>query len=122
MTGHGFRHASHQEPAQTLPSMGTKDNQLSVPNRCIVNDPGLRVTLFHDFTCFKAHFSQVSSCALDECFGFFSPFPFHLCDVGNKARNHVNRDITADWFDYMQHSNLRSFCPELFGNCLHGDL
>jgi len=88
----------------------------------MVNDPRLRVTLFHDFTCLKAHFSQVSYCALDEFFRFFSPLLFHLCDVRDKVRNHVDRDITADWFDYVQHSNLRPFCPELFDNCLHGYL
>jgi len=102
--------------------MGTKDNQVSVPIRCIVNDHGLRVTLFHDFTGLEAHFSQESYGALDEFFRFFSPLLFNLCDVRDKVRHHVNRDITADWFDYVQHSNLRPLCPELFGNCLRGDL
>jgi hypothetical protein len=102
--------------------MGTENNQVSVPIRCIVNDPALRVTLFHDFTCLKARFSQVSSCALHEFFGFFSPLLFHLCDVRDKVRNHVHRDITANWLDYVQHSNLCPFGPKLFGNCLHGYL
>ena len=97
--------------------MGTENNQVSVPIRSIVNDPGLRVTLFHDFTCLKAYFSKVSTARCTSSLAFFSSLLFHLCDVRDKVGNHVHRDITANWLDYVQHSNLRPFVR----NCLATD-
>jgi len=86
----------------------------------MVDDFDFRVTLFHDLTCSKAYFSQLSICALNEFFGFFAPLLFHFRDVGHKVRNQVNGDISANWLDYVQHSNLRPFGPELPGDSAHG--
>ncbi len=122
MTGHGFRHAAHQEPAQTLPSMRTKDDQVRAPIRCVVKDPRFRVTLFHDFTCFEARFPEMSGCGFHKYFGFFSSLLFHFRDVRHKVRNHAGREINANWLDYMQYPNLRPCGAELFGNCLYSRL
>ncbi len=88
----------------------------------MVDDFNFRVTCLHDFTCPEAHFSQVSSCALYEFFGFFSPLLFHFRDVRHKVRNHIGRDIPANWLNYVQDPNLHPLCPKLFGNCSHCDL
>ena len=86
----------------------------------MVDDFDFRVALFHDLICPEACFSQLSSCTLNEFFGLFSPLLLHFRDVTHKVRNHVNGDITANWLDYVQHSNQRPFAPELLGDCPHG--